>query len=439
MVPSRPVQRIAILLLLAICAYLPALQLPFIADDYGQIPMALADAAQGWHPLWHDPFLRTRFTYMWLSATLDRIYGFHPQPFYVASIALHTACVWMLYLLCVWRAVPRSIAFFAAAFFAVQEGHQEAIMWLAASYDLIVFAFGMAALAAWVKWLDTGRAGWYAASMAAFLVAAASKETFFVFALLMGAIAIWERRKSGLLRALLALSPFLAISAAYIVFMWITRVEHPGQGVDDRFAIAGGMWIRVFFRGLWDLLFPFGLVAIAIIGWARRRGDWMLAGFALLWIVLGIFPHSFLTYMPRLASRHTYLASGGLALLFGVAMARLSKRIPAMAFGLILAIVVCVNIEIIWVKKMSQFRERGEPTELLKAAALVAAGPITVDCTPVPDVVVVDALESVGAKAVLRKQGDQKNGHCFAIEYHDRFGAIVRINRHIGERHGTFY
>src|ERR1700691_4230212 len=130
MVPSRPVQRIALLLLLAICTYLPALQLPFIADDYGQIPIARHDAAAGWQPLWQDPFLRTRFTYMWLSATLDHRVGFHPKPFYAASILLHAACVLMLYLLCIWRAVPVSVAFWTAAFFAVQEGHQEAVMLL---------------------------------------------------------------------------------------------------------------------------------------------------------------------------------------------------------------------------------------------------------------------------------------------------------------------
>ncbi|HEY3741516.1 MAG TPA: hypothetical protein VGL53_16805, partial [Bryobacteraceae bacterium] len=423
MVPSRPVQRIAILLLLAICTYLPALQLPFIADDYGQIPMARADAAAGWQPLWHDPFLRTRVTYMWLSATLDRTFGFHPRPFYAASILLHAACVLMLYLLCVWRAVRQTVAFFAAAFFAVQEGHQEAIMWLAASYDLIVFAFGLGAVAAWVMWLDSRRAWWYAASMASFLIAAISKETFFVFALLMVVITIWERRKSGLARTLLALSPFLAVSVAYIIFMWMTRVAHPSQGTDDRFAIAGGMWIKVFFRGLWDLLFPFGLLAIGILVWARRRSDRLLIAFALLWIVLGIFPHSFLTYMPRLASRHTYLASGGLALLFGVAMARLSKRIPVVVAGLIFAVIVAINVEIIWVKKMSQFRERGEPTELLKAAARIATTPITVYCTPVPDVVVVDALQSVGAKAILRPM-PEKTPDCFSIEYRDYKGSV---------------
>ena len=436
MVPSRPALRILLLVALAIGTYLPAIQLPFIADDYHQIPIARADAIAGWEPLWHDTLLRTRFTYMLLSATLDRTFGFDPAPFYAASIALHVACVLMLCAICVWRPVPLAVAFWGALFFAIQEGHQEAVMWLAASYDLLVFAFGMAALVGWVKWLDTGRANWYVASLVAFLIAAISKETFWVFALLMFAITIWERRKKALAPALIQLSPFLAISTAYIVFIWITKVA--GARVDDRFALSGTMWVSVFFRGLWDLLFPFGLAAIAILVWLRRRGDRLLIAFALLWIVLGIWPHSFLTYMPRLASRHTYLASGGLALLFGVAMARLSKRVPQRLFRSLIILVIAINLEIIWVKKMAQFKERAEPTELLKIAAESATGPITVDCTPVPDVVVEDALHSVGAEAILRKQGPQ-NDHCFAIEYRDRDGAVVRLNRRIGKRHGAFY
>src|SRR5450432_2298522 len=182
MVPSRPALRVLLLVALAVCAYLPAIQLPFIGDDYHQIPIARADALARWTPLWHDLLLRTRFTYMLLSATLDRVFGFDPLPFYVASITMHVACVLLMYRLCVWRSVPPAVAFWGALFFAVQEGHQEAIMWLAASYDLIVFAFGMAALVAWVKWLETGRANWYAMSLVAFLVAAVSKETFWVFA-----------------------------------------------------------------------------------------------------------------------------------------------------------------------------------------------------------------------------------------------------------------
>ena len=438
MVPSRPALRLLLLIALAVGVYLPSLQLPFIADDYHQIPIARADAAAGWEPLLHDTLLRTRFTYMWLSATLDRTFGFRPMPFYAASILLHVMCVLMLYAICAWRAVPRSIAFWTAAFFAVQEGHQEAVMWLAASYDLIVFAFGMLALVAWVKWLEMGRPGWYAAALGAFSVAAISKETFFVFALLMLTITLWERRRRGLVPALLALSPFLLISAAYVLFMWMTRVAGTGSAVDDRFVVTGSRWIGVFFRGLWDLLFPWGLIGIAILGWARSRGDRMLIAFAMLWIVIGILPHSFLTYMPRLASRHTYLASGGLALLFGIAMARLSKRVPARICGLVFVLVLAVNLEILWVKKLAQFKERAEPTELLKAAAFAASGPISIECTPVPDLVVADTLASVNAEALFRKPGNG-NEHCFAIEYMDQGGAVVRVSRRIGHRHGTFY
>ena len=437
MVPPRPALRAFLLVVLALGAYLPAIQLPFISDDYHQIPIARADALAGWAPLWHDTLLRTRFTYMFLSATLDRIFGFEPFPFYAASISLHIASVLLLYRICVWRAVPLPVAFWGALFFAVQEGHQEAVMWLAASYDLLVFAFGMAALVAWVKRLDGGHVNWYFTSLLSFLVAALSKETFGVFALLMMAITVWERHKKGLRPALIQLIPFVAISIAYVMFIWMTKVA--GQEVDGRFAISGFKWVAVFFRGLWDLLFPFGLGAIAILVWARRRSDRLLIAFALLWIVLGILPHSFLTYMPRLASRHTYLASGGLALLFGVAMARLSKIVPQQRiFRLLIVAVVGINLEIIWVKKMAQFKERAEPTELLKIAAESATSPITIDCLTVPDVIAVGALQSVGGQAIIRKQGPQHD-HCFAIEYRNQSGEVVHLNRRIGKRHGAFY
>jgi len=106
-------------------------------------------AAGGWEPLWQDAALRTRATYIFLSATLDSWFGFHPVPFYTASILLHVACVLLVYSTCAWREIPSSLAFWAACFFAIYEGHQEAVMWVAASSDLLVFLFGMAA---WVCW-----------------------------------------------------------------------------------------------------------------------------------------------------------------------------------------------------------------------------------------------------------------------------------------------
>ena len=42
---------IPLLIAIAIIAYLPALTLPFISDDWSQIPRAREFAAQNWTPL----------------------------------------------------------------------------------------------------------------------------------------------------------------------------------------------------------------------------------------------------------------------------------------------------------------------------------------------------------------------------------------------------
>ena len=155
---APPARRVLILAGLSILTYLPALRLPFISDDYHQIPLARQYAAQGWTPLLHDLDERTRATYMVLSAVLDRTFGFTPLPFYIASLLLHTLCVLMVYAMCVWNEIDENVAFWAACFFAVFEGHQEAVMWLAASSDLLVFLFGMIAWVSWTKWFQRRRA-----------------------------------------------------------------------------------------------------------------------------------------------------------------------------------------------------------------------------------------------------------------------------------------
>src|SRR5260370_3159009 len=97
-------------------------------------------------------------------------------------------------------------------------------MWLAASNALLVFLFGMGALVCWIKWLDSQRWAWYAASLPSFLVAGLSKESFPGFVLLMLAITLFERRKRSLIPALLGLWPFLAITAGSAPFVCMTRV-----------------------------------------------------------------------------------------------------------------------------------------------------------------------------------------------------------------------
>ena len=61
--------------------------------------------------------------------------------------------------------------------------------------------------------------------------------------------------------------------------------------------------------------FLWGLVAGAVLVWLGTRGVARVVQLATLWMVLAILPYSFITYMSRVPSRHTYLASAVPALL----------------------------------------------------------------------------------------------------------------------------
>ena len=151
---------LVLLAVLAVAAYWPVFGFPFISDDFGQIALSrVYGPVSGWPQLAHDPGFRLRFTYVELSFVLDRLFGFHPLPFYAASVVLHAVCAWLVYALGSWRLAGWRLAFPAAAFFAVYDGHQEAVMWAAASMELLLFLFGVGAFLAWLRWLDGGGPG----------------------------------------------------------------------------------------------------------------------------------------------------------------------------------------------------------------------------------------------------------------------------------------
>jgi len=431
----RNARRIVILLALAICAYLPVFRLPFILDDYVLIPVARMYAAQNWIPLWHDVDFRTRAIYMFLTAALDRTFGFSPQPFYAVNILLHAICVLLVYAAGVWIELGVSGAFWAACFFAIQEGHQEAVMWVSASSELLVFLFGMTAWICWVKWLQQGNWRWYPAALAAFLLALASKESAWMFPMLMLIPVLADRR--NLRRALQGILPFFVLAAVYVGWIWVSRVAKPGYS-DIRFSLSSP-WPIVILRSFWRLVFVWGLVAAAVLLWIGGKPGRHKIWIASLWMVLGILPYSFLSYMLQIPSRATYVASAGLSLLVGAAAARLLEDRRRTLLVILSTIVLIVNLEILWVKKMAQFQERAEPSELLKQAAAQASGPVTIECTPLAPIVTQLVIEQAGKQAVFSPQARQDD-HCFIVQYQTVAGSLVRVNQRLAtQEHGTFY
>jgi hypothetical protein len=432
------VPRVPILIALALLAYLPALQLPFIDDDYAEIPMAASFSAQGWTPLWHDVNLRARTTNMVLNAELDRTFGFTPVPFYIVSILVHALCVLLVYATCIWQEVlDEATAFWAACFFALYEGHQEVVMWISARNESLMFLFGMAAWVCWVKYLHGQKAVWYGLAIASFILAAASKESFVIFPVLMLLPCIWLPPETTRRRALTAILPFFAIVVAYLLWTWAGRIAQP-QYADSRFSLLAP-WPLTILRSWWRMLFVWGLAALAVFLWLGREADRRKVGIALVWMLLAIVPYSFLTYMPFIASRHKYLASAGLAMLAGSAAARLAASGHRVVLGLAAIIFMAVNLQIIWVKKMSQFRERAEPAVLLREAARAAAGPVSIRCIPYPDFVTEAVLATSGSHATF-PQPVTYDDHCFAVDYQNAAGARVRIDRRIRTgSHGVFH
>src|SRR5262249_42902188 len=122
----------------AIVSYAPALSIPLIADDYPNISRSIRyGAPDGVMTLLSDAQFRLRATSYWSMWGLWQAGEVTPWVYHAASLLLHVICAWLVFA-CVrlWRP---TVAPWAAFFFAIHEGHQEAVMWFSAINELLMF------------------------------------------------------------------------------------------------------------------------------------------------------------------------------------------------------------------------------------------------------------------------------------------------------------
>jgi hypothetical protein len=370
------------LALLAILAYLPTLRQPLLEDDYPNIAEA---HALGVHIV-TDPIFGVRSTSFLLMDTIYRLFGITSAAYYVALILLHILNTWLIYALGCWPLLGYRISAWAAAFFAVYEGHQEGIMWLSGATEPLLFLFGIGAMLCWLKFLNQRRWIWYLAALLAFVPALYSKESAFIFVPLYALPLLFER---GLLRRIFWLAPFAILASISILYVLHTRSYSSFRFSDGSFSLQAPFWLtwpNSFARLFWF----WGLLAVlAVLIWRPVRYA-KIVSTGLLWAGLALVPYSFLTYSTRIPSRQTYLASAGVALVVGCAFATLQERWwrrRAVIVAAICALVVIHNVGYLWTKKRAQFLERAAPTEQLIALARTSKGPIFVECFPRPPLV----------------------------------------------------
>lgn len=380
--PKRTVLVCGVLALLCLLAYLPSLSLPLLEDDYANIWAAEHYGSIDGAPLlFHDGVARVRATVYWTLYLVWHFFGFAPYAFRVSSLILHICDTWLVYVLAL--AIPRfrAAAVWAAGFFAVHEGHQEAIMWLSGNSEVLQWLFGGASLLCWIKANQAEPRPWKlrAAGIILFALALLSKESAYIF-LPLFALATplrdWRKR-------MIEFAPYALLACVAVVSVALTRANS-FRFSDGSFSLHAPVWLtlpRNFFRVLWI----WGVFSAAFLALSRAAKDvWMAALWALAWLAIALVPYSFLTYSKEIPSRQLYLASIGLSLLFGLAMAhlrRVTRGSPVIAGGVVAA-VLAHNLGYIWIKKQHQFLVRAEPTEELIATARRVDGPILVQCFP---------------------------------------------------------
>ena len=361
---------LALLALLATLAYAPMATIPLFEDDFpnlwqAQVFGSPADALA----LFQNPVFRLRATSYWIMFALWRLAKLAPLLYRLTSLLLHIANTWLLYGVCLAWPRMRAAAFWAAGFFAIAEGHQEAVMWFSAINELLQFLFGVGAV--WC-WLRGGRARW--AGLALFALALVSKESAVIMVPL---LLLADGRRPGV-----RMIPYFVL-AALAVGSVIGSRDVSFRFSDGSFSLHAPFWLTWpanYLRILWI----WGLVAMGAILWARDRALRNSALAALAWVGIGLVPYSFLTYSTRIPSRQTYLASAGLAMLVGLAMAHWQSRAVSRrgAVAAVVAVVLLHNVGYLWTKKRNQFLERAAPTDQLIAVARRTKGPIWIRCFP---------------------------------------------------------
>ena len=389
---------------LSFIAYARALSLPFIADDYVQIQLGhdYGPVAR-WPALAQDALYRCRATSIVLTNLIEAAVGVQPFYYNLTSLLLHTVNALLVFALGFWKPVGWRVSALAACYFAVSQRHSEAVIWFSALPELLVFFFVLAGFGFWVGWLQSTppRPELYCAALVSYLLALLSKESAVALVPLCALAVAFDRQR--LFRRLLALTPFAVMAVGYFAMDWLARANHL-HFRDGTFSLKAPA-VEVITRSTLGLLWVWGTLALVLAAAKFIRIRAGIITLSLAWIVFSLLPYSFLTYMPRVPSRHTYLASVGLSWLIASALisvrwSRLSLRrqwlVPAVA-----SVILIHDCGYIWTVLHNRYTLRAQPTEMLLEQARQTSADIYATCFPYSTVTAEYALRIAGPNPKL--------------------------------------
>ena len=365
--------------LLVIVSYLPAMLWGgFVWDDNLYIKVDPVRDVSGLWQIWFSPSELGReehywplvYTTFWLE---HKLWGFDPTGYHIVNVLLHLANTLLLWHLLRRLAVPS--AWVVAAVFAVHPLHVESVAWVIERKDVLSGLFYLAAVLAWMRFVEQPNPRWYVWSLVLYVAGLLSKS---IVVTLPAVLLIWHWWKQGRVTStnLLRLVPFcvvgLVITVGDLSFYRSGASTSFDYSLTERILIAArSLWfyagkllwpselaviyprwdIRVYDPLAWGYLVAAVALVVALWHFRRQLGRGPLAGalfFAVtLSPVLGFVDYGYMKY-AFVADRFQYLAGiGVMAVVISAAaygVRRLSGLWQKGALGVAAVVVVVLGL-----------------------------------------------------------------------------------------------
>ena len=274
--------------LLVVVSYLPAMLWGgFVWDDRIFTDAEPVRDVSGLWKIWFSPsaiegeghYWPLVYTTFWLE---HKLWEFAPAGYHIVNVLLHLANVLLLWHLLRRLAVPGAWVF--AAVFAVHPLHVESVAWVIERKDVLSGLFYLAAVLAWVRFVEQPNSRRYAWPLALYAAALLSKSVAITLPV---ALLIWHWWKQGRVTStdLLRLVPFGVVGLVIVVgdlsFYRSREVLSLDYSFTERMLIAArALW---FYTG--KLLWPSELAVIYSL-WDIRVADLLAWGYLIAAVAL---------------------------------------------------------------------------------------------------------------------------------------------------------
>lgn len=358
---------VLLLTLLTLITYQGVVDNFFSCDDFAWLRNAIITVK---HPVniftkdiagWFRPFGHLVFAVNYLVFGLK-----YPIGYPAVSIFFHIATAYCVFYLTAILLKNRGIALWAAAFFAIQHLHWEAVAWSSIVAETIALLWLLLTLIWFLKWRaqpalpgqarrKSGRR-YYVLALIALACSYLSAESAVVapaLLLLTDILYCPKVWKKSPIRAVIPHLSFWALSAIYVVYelSFLLKGPHLGHGGDYQVNLQ---FVAVMLRSVLAYIFPKPLllymfqeqhsellvsvyaawsalvtfVVLAIIVIKTRSAHYKDILYSSLWIGITLLPFCGFTRFTIIDSRHFYPSSVGVSIIFALFLSGLYHRIP---------------------------------------------------------------------------------------------------------------